>query len=104
MQDGPDHMTFDVESYGVFFSAVAREIILREATRAHPRLQILGLLEARLVDADVMLLGGLDETVWPPHARTDACFNRRLRAGLGLRSATSTRRHTMSRKPWAKAK
>ena len=77
-------MTFDVESYGLFFAAVAREIILREATRAHPRLQILGLLEARLIDADVMLLGGLDETVWPPQARTDAFLNRPMRAALGL--------------------
>jgi ATP-dependent helicase/nuclease subunit B len=77
-------MTFDVESYGLFFAAVAREIILREATRAHPRLQILGLLEARLIDVDVILLGGLDETVWPPQARTDAFLNRPMRAALGL--------------------
>ncbi|MDQ6701771.1 MAG: double-strand break repair protein AddB [Pseudomonadota bacterium] len=84
MQNAPDRMTFDVESYGLFFAAVAREIILREATRAHPRLQILGLLEARLIDADVMLLGGLGETVWPPQARTDAFLNRPMRAALGL--------------------
>src|ERR1700730_3679198 len=84
MQNAPDRMTFDAESYGLFFAAVAREIILREATRAHPRLQILGLLEARLIDADVILLGGLDETVWPPQARTDAFLNRPMRAALGL--------------------
>ena len=84
MRDAPDRMTFDVESYGLFFAAVAREIVLREATRAHPRLQILGLLEARLVDVDVILLGGLDETVWPPQARTDAFLNRPMRAALDL--------------------
>jgi ATP-dependent helicase/nuclease subunit B len=84
MQNAPDRMTFDAESYGLFFAAVAREIILRGATRTHPRLQILGLLEARLIDADVMLLGGLDETVWPPQARTDAFLNRPMRAALGL--------------------
>ncbi len=84
MQNAPDRMTFDVESYGLFFAAVAREIILREATQAHPRLQILGLLEARLIDVDVILLGGLDETVWPPQARTDAFLNRPMRAALGL--------------------
>ena len=84
MHDTPDRMTFDVESYGFFFAAVAREIILRGATRAHPRLQILGLLEARLIDVDVIVLGGLDETVWPPQARTDAFLNRPMRAALGL--------------------
>ncbi|MGB6177287.1 MAG: double-strand break repair protein AddB [Methylocella sp.] len=83
-QNAPDRMTFDAESYGLFFAAVAREIILRGARQAHPRLQILGLLEARLIDADVMLLGGLDETVWPPQARTDAFLNRPMRAALGL--------------------
>ncbi|MFZ0497122.1 MAG: double-strand break repair protein AddB [Methylocella sp.] len=84
MQYASDRMTFDAESYGLFFAAVAREIILRGARQAHPRLQILGLLEARLIDADVMLLGGLDETVWPPQARTDAFLNRPMRAALGL--------------------
>jgi ATP-dependent helicase/nuclease subunit B len=84
IQNAPDHMNFDVESYGLFFAAVAREIILRGAKQAHPRLQILGLLEARLIDVDIMLLGGLDETVWPPQARTDAFLNRPMRAALGL--------------------
>jgi ATP-dependent helicase/nuclease subunit B len=84
MQNAPDRMAFDVESYGLFFAAVAREIILRGAKQAHPRLQILGLLEARLIDVEVMLLGGLDETVWPPQARTDAFLNRPMRAALGL--------------------
>ena len=83
-QNAPVHMTFDVESYGLFFAAVTQEIISREEKLAHPRLQILGLLEARLIDADVILLGGLDETVWPPQARTDAFLNRPMRAALGL--------------------
>ena len=36
------------------------------------------------MDADLMLLGGLDETVWPPQARADAFLNRPMRAALGL--------------------
>jgi ATP-dependent helicase/nuclease subunit B len=83
-QNAPAHMTFDVESYGFFFAAVTQEIVSREEKLAHPRLQILGLLEARLIDADVILLGGLDETVWPPQARNDAFLNRPMRAALGL--------------------
>lgn len=76
-------LRLDAESYGHFFTSVAREVALGE-TRIHPRLAILGLLEARLVSADVMLLGGLDETVWPPQAETDAFLNRPMRAALGL--------------------
>ena len=52
--------------------------------RGHPRLAVLGLLEARLLDYDRVILAGLDETVWPPAARTDAFLNRQLRAELGL--------------------
>lgn len=77
-------LAFTAESYGVFFARVAAEISLRTASKPHPRLEILGLLEARLMRADVMLLGGLDETVWPPQARTDPFLNRPMRRELGL--------------------
>ena len=50
----------------------------------HPRLVILGLLEARLLSFDRVLLAGLDETVWPPAVETDAFLNRPMRAALGL--------------------
>ncbi len=77
-------MRFNAESYAFFFATVAREAKLRGPKNAHPRLKILGLLEARLMEADLMLLGGLDETVWPPQARADAFLNRPMRAALGL--------------------
>jgi ATP-dependent helicase/nuclease subunit B len=82
--DGGAALRFTVETYGVFFGQVAAEVALRSTRRPHPRLEILGLLEARLMDADVMLLGGLDETVWPPQARTDPFLNRPMRKALGL--------------------
>ena len=77
-------LVFTAESYGVFFGNLAAEVTLRNTRHPHPRLQILGLLEARLIQADVMLLGGLDETVWPPQARTDPFLNRPMRKALGL--------------------
>jgi ATP-dependent helicase/nuclease subunit B len=77
-------MKFSGEDYAVFFAEVIREITLRGPKRAHPRLKILGLIEARLMDADVMLLGGLDETIWPPSAHSDAFLNRPMRTALGL--------------------
>ena len=54
------------------------------AAGGHPRLKILGLLEARLLSFDRVLLAGLDETVWPPAVETDAFLNRPMRAALGL--------------------
>ena len=75
---------FSCDSYAAFFDMLAQETVVRGPRRAHPRVKILGLLEARLLDADVMLLGGLDETIWPPSGRTDPFLNRPMRAMLGL--------------------
>ncbi|SFK47666.1 double-strand break repair protein AddB [Methylocapsa palsarum] len=77
-------MVFDSESYDRFFAAVAGATVVRDKRTVHPRLKIYGLLEARLMEADLILIGGLDETVWPPLARTDAFLNRPMRAALGL--------------------
>jgi ATP-dependent helicase/nuclease subunit B len=77
-------LTFDAEGYLAFLSQAAAGIALRRQRRTHPRLKIFGLLEARLMPADLMLLGGLDETVWPPEARSDVFLNRPMRAALGL--------------------
>ena len=46
--------------------------------------EILGLLEARLLSFDRVILAGLDEKVWPPAVETDAFLNRPMRTELGL--------------------
>ncbi|HEY8579844.1 MAG TPA: double-strand break repair protein AddB, partial [Beijerinckiaceae bacterium] len=73
-----------LRDYVVLFDVMAREKAVRGPRAAHPRIKSLGLLEARLIHADVVLLGGLDEAIWPPAARTDAFLNRPMRAELGL--------------------
>ncbi|HXW70385.1 MAG TPA: double-strand break repair protein AddB [Methylocella sp.] len=83
-EHAPARIFFDAQSYARFFDAVAREETLFRDERAHPRLQILGLLEARLMESDVVLLGGLDEGIWPPQGHSDALLNRSMRAALGL--------------------
>ena len=85
-------LRFTAEDYDVFFGHLAHEIVLRNTDRPHPHLQILGLLEARLLRADVMLLGGLDETIWPPQSRTDPFLNRPMRQELGLVAARAADR------------
>ena len=70
--------------YAALFSAVLAAERAPPSRAYHPRLQILGLLEARLLAFDLALVAGLDETVWPPAAETDAFLNRSMRAALGL--------------------
>jgi ATP-dependent helicase/nuclease subunit B len=70
--------------YAALFDAVVSRQRAPVGRNAHPRLQILGLLEARLLTFDLALLAGLDEAIWPPAAETDAFLNRSMRASLGL--------------------
>jgi ATP-dependent helicase/nuclease subunit B len=50
----------------------------------HPRLNIWGLLEARLQHADVMILGGLNEGTWPPETTTGPWMSRPMLKDFGL--------------------
>ena len=60
--------------------------VVRSGGRSHPRLRILGLIEARLIGADRLVLAGLEEGVWPAGAEVDPFFSRPMRARLGLPS------------------
>ena len=60
--------------------------VVRPRYGTHPRLQILGLLEARMSDHDVIILGGLNEKTWPAQTQSDAWLNRPMRNDLGLAS------------------
>ena len=73
--------------YPAFFTT-PRPPAHRRARRrgGHARIEILGLLEARLLSVDRIVLGGLDEGAWPPRVETDAFLNRPMRARLGLAS------------------
>ena len=50
----------------------------------HPRLSIWGPLEARLQSADLVVLAGLNEDVWPEKTPPDAFLPRRFRTLLGM--------------------
>jgi ATP-dependent helicase/nuclease subunit B len=52
----------------------------------HPRVFIWGLLEARLQTAELIVLGGLTEGVWPPIAQSGPWMNRAMRQAVGLPS------------------
>ncbi len=58
--------------------------VVRPRYGRHPRLFIWGLLEARLQQADRVILGGLNEGTWPPQARDDPWLSRPMRQKLGL--------------------
>jgi ATP-dependent helicase/nuclease subunit B len=68
--------------------ALLEQLLERVAVRPpygqHPRIFIWGLLEARLQSADLVILGGLNEGVWPQLPSPDPWLAPRLRHELGL--------------------
>ena len=73
-----------LSDYAALFDAALAGVRAPPGRGGHPRLKILGLLEARLLSFDRVLMAGLDEKVWPPAVETDAFLNRPMRAELGL--------------------
>ncbi|MET4683974.1 double-strand break repair protein AddB [Brevundimonas faecalis] len=72
------------------FAALIRALLNEETVRTggatHPRLRILGAIEARLSRADRMILAGLEEGVWPRAAPVDPFLSRPMRQALELPS------------------
>jgi len=70
------------------FSALIDTLLAGETVRtgagSHPRLHILGAIEARLVRADLIVLAGLEEGVWPAAAPVDPFLSRPMRKTAGL--------------------
>ncbi|HEU4820245.1 MAG TPA: double-strand break repair protein AddB, partial [Qipengyuania sp.] len=57
---------------------------VRRPYGGHPRISIWGLLEARLQKADLMILGGMNEGVWPSAPSPDPWLAPQIRRALGL--------------------
>ncbi len=66
---------------------LARESLPPEPGRPHPRVMIWGTQEARIQSADLVILAGLNEGVWPAPPGPDPWLSRPMRAALGLPDA-----------------
>ena len=67
----------------LFHAAIADRMVRRPQTR-DLRVSILGQLEARLLNFNRVVLGGLNEGTWPPETRNDPWLSRPMRRALGL--------------------
>ena len=70
------------------YAAAVRELIgarrVPPRLGVHPRLQVLGPLEARLISADRVILAGLNEGVWPTGLGADPWLSRGMRIAAEL--------------------
>ncbi|MBR9890134.1 double-strand break repair protein AddB [bacterium] len=74
----------DARDYGDLFAAILKQHELRDRDAPHPRILIWGTLEARVMGADLLILGGLNEGSWPELPGADPWLNRRMRHKAGL--------------------
>lgn len=66
------------------FDTAARDMPVRPQGPRHARVSIWGVLEARLHFADLIILGGMNEGVWPSNPADDPWLSRPMREGLKL--------------------
>ncbi len=80
----PYMRNFKADQYAALFEQFMSNVTVRRKYGQHPRLNIWGPLEARLQHADLMVLSGLNEGVWPPEPSADPWMSRPMRRDFGL--------------------
>jgi len=74
----------DPEIYPALLSTLMTGRVVRPRYGRHPRLHIWGPLEARLQDADFIVLGGMNEGNWPRDPNPDPWLSRPMQTSFGL--------------------
>ena len=71
-------------AYADLFEGLIHKIEVREPFTGHPLVAFHGHREAREIDAELVILGGLVDGVWPAQGNPDPWLNRRMRQEAGL--------------------
>ena len=82
--EAPEGLVLAAGDYAPLLAAVLAREEARSAVLTDPRVQILGVQEARIQGAGLVILGGLNEGAWPETPAADPWLNRRLRRDAGL--------------------
>ena len=82
--DAPFGGVYSAAEYRDLFKSLLNKGTVREAVQAHPNIMIWGTLEARVQGADLVILGGLNDAVWPKLPEPDPWLNRQMRKAAGL--------------------
>ncbi|MBX3482772.1 double-strand break repair protein AddB [Phenylobacterium sp.] len=86
IREGEDLPTVTPRQFAELLRRLMEGETVRSGGATHPRLRILGSIEARLVRADRLIVAGLEEGVWPAAAPTDPFLSRPMREALKLPS------------------
>ncbi len=81
---GVDVAPFAPKLYPAVLNALLTGQVVRPKFGRHPRLAILGPLEARLQRFDILILSSLNEGTWPGETMPDPWMSRPMREAFGL--------------------
>ena len=76
--------TISARDYADLVDNLLRSHEVRDRDAPHPHILIWGTIEARVMGADLVILGGLNEQSWPGSPPADPWLNRRMRQNAGL--------------------
>ncbi|MEH7829301.1 double-strand break repair protein AddB [Gemmobacter denitrificans] len=68
----------------LFDAVISRGEVREDIPPPHPHLMIWGTLEARVQGAELVILGGLNDGIWPQLPPPDPWLNRKMRKDAGL--------------------
>ena len=88
-------------TFSALLDRAVQGVTLRSPFLGHPRVLILGGIEARLTSVDRIILGGLNEGTWPAETQPGPWMSRPMRREFGLPSVegASACRPTISVRP-----
>ena len=84
MAQGHQLPEMNAKDFAKLLGNLMRGRVVRSRYGMHPRLSILGPLEARMLTADRIVLGGLNEGIWPSAPSVEPFLSRGMRHSLGL--------------------
>ncbi len=72
------------DDYAGFIEGLMGRVHFKSGKPVHPALRIMTPREARLIKPDVMIVGGLNEGIWPSDSKPTPFLTRDMAAALGL--------------------
>ena len=83
-ENAPYGGEMSASDYADLVSALLQQGEIRDSDTPHPDVMIWGTMEARVQGADLIIMGGLNDSTWPEAPPPDPWLNRQMRVQAGL--------------------
>ncbi len=86
LQEAHEFFKIKLSDYSKLFLQFQNQVLVRNPYNTHKRLEILGPMESRLQHKDIMILGGLNEGMFPKTEEAGPWMSYQMRGDFGLPS------------------